>query len=74
MINYYLKPTDPPTPRFYVQSKIHKAGVPIRPVVSHNGSQLYNYKAKDKKMKIATSRILPSFPTTSKIFSLNMAR
>ena len=39
---YYLKPTDSPVPRFYGQPKIHKPGVPIRPTVSHSGSQLYN--------------------------------
>ena len=39
---YYLKPTDSPTPRFYGQPKIHKPGVPIRPIVSYSGSPLYN--------------------------------
>ena len=45
---YYLKPTDSPAPRFYGQTKIHKPGVPIRPIVSYSGSLLYNlnkYKA-----------------------------
>ena len=31
--NYYLKPTDPPAPRFYGQPKMHKSGVCICPVV-----------------------------------------
>ena len=39
---YYLKPTDSPAPRFYGQPKIHKPGVPIRPIVSYSGSPLYN--------------------------------
>ena len=39
---YYLKPTDSPVPRFYGQPKIHKPGVPIRPIVSYSGSLLYN--------------------------------
>ena len=39
---YYLKPTDSPASRFYGQSKIHKPGVPIRPIVSYSGSPLYN--------------------------------
>ena len=39
---YYLKPTDSPAPRFYDQPKIHKPGVPIRPIVSYSGSPLYN--------------------------------
>ena len=39
---YYLKPTDSPAPRFYGQPKIHKSGVPIRPIVSYSGSPLYN--------------------------------
>ena len=52
MINYYLKPTDPPAPRFYVQPKVHKAGVPIRPVVSYKGSQLCNYKANILKVYV----------------------
>ena len=39
---YYLKPTDSPAPRFYGQPKIHKPGVPIRPIVSYTGSLLYN--------------------------------
>ena len=39
---YYLKPTDSPAPRFYGQPKIHKPGVPIRPIVSYSGSTLCN--------------------------------
>ena len=39
---YYLKPTDSPAPRFYGQPKIHKPGVPIRPIVSYSSSLLYN--------------------------------
>ena len=39
---YYLKPTDSPALRFYGQPKIHKPGVPIRPIVSYSGSPLYN--------------------------------
>ena len=39
---YYLKPTDSPAPGFYVQPKIHKPVVPIRPIVSHSGSPLDN--------------------------------
>ena len=39
---YYLKPADSPAPRFYGQPKIHKPGVPIRPIVSYSGSPLYN--------------------------------
>ena len=30
-------------PRFYGQPKIHKPGVPIRPIVSYSGSLLYNH-------------------------------
>ena len=37
---YYLKPTDSPAPIFYGQPKTHKPGVPIRPIVSYNGSSL----------------------------------
>ena len=29
-------------PRFYGQTKIHKPGAPIRPIVSYSGSLLYN--------------------------------
>ena len=29
-----LKPTDSPSPRFYSQPKMHKPGVPIRPILS----------------------------------------
>ena len=43
-LHYYLKPTDSPAPRFYGQPKIHKPGVPIRPIVSYSGSRLYNLK------------------------------
>ena len=39
---YYPKPTDSPAPTFYSQLKIHKPGVPIRPIVSYSGSPLYN--------------------------------
>ena len=31
-----------PAPRFYGQQKVHKPGVPIRPIVSYSGSSLYN--------------------------------
>ena len=41
-IYYYIKPLDSPAPRFYGQPKIHKLGVPIRPIVSYSGSPLYN--------------------------------
>ena len=41
-IYYYIKPLDSPAPRFYGQPKIHKLGVPIRPIVSYSGSLLYN--------------------------------
>ena len=39
---YCVKPTGSPAPRFYGQLKIHKPGVPIRPIVSYSGSPLYN--------------------------------
>ena len=74
---YYLKPTDSPSPRFYGQPKIHKPGVPIRPIVSYSGSPLYNlnkYIANMLKMKITMPRILKRFPTTSKMFPLKMVR
>ena len=32
-LNYYLKLTDSPAPRFYDQTKIHKPGVSIRSIV-----------------------------------------
>ena len=37
-----LKPTDSPVSRFYGKPKIQKPGVPIRPIVSYSGFQLYN--------------------------------
>ena len=37
-LHYYLKPADSPAPRFYGQPKIHKPGVPIRPIVSYSCS------------------------------------
>ena len=40
----YLKPTDSPAPGFYGQPKVHKPGVPLRPVVSYSDSPLYNNK------------------------------
>ena len=39
---YYLKSTDSATPRFYGQPKMRKPGIPIRPIVSYNGSPMYN--------------------------------
>ena len=39
---YKIKPSDSPTPRFYGSPKIHKPGVPIRPIVSYIGSPLYD--------------------------------
>ena len=41
---YYLKHTDSPEARFYGQPKIHKPGVPIRPIVSYSGCPLYSLK------------------------------
>ena len=38
---YYLKPMVSPVPSFYGQPKIHKPGVPIRPIVSYTVSPLY---------------------------------
>ena len=38
---YKLKPTDSPAPRFYGLPKIHKQGIPIRPIVSYTGTPLY---------------------------------
>ena len=58
---YYLKPTDSLPPNFYRQPKIHKPGVPIRPVFM-------------LKMNIRTPRILLLFPTASEIFPLKMTR
>ena len=37
-----LKATDSQAPRFYGLPKIHKASIPIRPIVSHSGSPLFN--------------------------------
>ena len=37
-----MEPTDSLALRFYGQPKIHKVGVPIRPIVSHSGSPLHN--------------------------------
>ena len=39
---YYRKPTDSPAPRFHSQPKIHKCGVPIRPIASYSAFPLYN--------------------------------
>ena len=39
---YYVKATDSSAPRFYGQPKIHKPGVPMRPIVSCSGSLPYN--------------------------------
>ena len=39
---YYVKRTNSPAPRFYGQTKIHKSGVPIGPIVSYSGSPFYN--------------------------------
>ena len=38
----YIKSTESPAPRSYGQPKIHKPGVPIRPIVSYSGSPLHN--------------------------------
>ena len=39
---FKLKPTDSQAPRFYGLSKIHKASIPVRPIVSYSGSPLFN--------------------------------
>ena len=41
-LNYYLKPTDYPTPTIYGRLKIHKPGAHIRPIVSYSGSSLFS--------------------------------
>ena len=80
VLYYYLKPTDSPMPRFYGQPKIHKPGVPICPIVSYIGFQLYNLNkymkitTKKEKMKITTTIILSCFPTISEMFPLKMMR
>ena len=38
----YIKSTGSPAPRSYGQPKIHKPGVPIRPIFSYSGSPLHN--------------------------------
>ncbi|XP_057290570.1 uncharacterized protein LOC130613216 [Hydractinia symbiolongicarpus] len=39
---YKLRPSDTSPPRFYGLPKIHKPGIPIRPIVSCTGSPLHN--------------------------------
>ena len=40
--DYYLNPNDYSAPRLYGKLKIHKAGIPIPPIVSCSGSSLCN--------------------------------
>ena len=42
MLYYRLRPSDTPPPRFYGLPKVHKQGIPIRPIVSCTGTPLYN--------------------------------
>ena len=42
MLYYKLRPSDTPPPRFYGLPKVHKQGIPIRPIVSCTGTPLYN--------------------------------
>ena len=58
-VRYYLKPSDSPAFRFYSQPKIHKPG---------------ESKMKMLKMKRATPRTLPHFPTTSEMFEFKITR
>ena len=39
---FKLKPTDSQAPRFYGLPEIHKASIPVRPIVSYSGSLLFN--------------------------------
>ena len=39
---FKLKPTDSQAPRFYGLPKIHKASIPVHPIVSYSGSALFN--------------------------------
>ena len=39
---FKLKPTDSQEPRFYGLPKIHKASIPVRPIVSYSDSSLFN--------------------------------
>ena len=39
---FKLKPTDSQAPRLYGLPKIHKASIPVRPIVSYSGSPLFN--------------------------------
>ena len=79
-LSYYLKPTESPGPRFYSQPKIHKPGIPMRPIVSYSGSSLYNlnkYIANVLimlKRKITTPRTLLRLPSTAEIFLLKMMK
>ena len=78
----HLEPTDSSVPIFSGQPKIHKPGVPIRPIVSYCGSPLYNLNkyianiliANMFRMKITTQRILPRFLFTSEMFPFKMMR
>ena len=78
---YHLKPTDSPTPRLYGQPKIHKPGVPNRPIFSYSGSPLYNlnkYIANIIKAYIKdennNAKNFTTFRTTSEMFPLKMMR
>ena len=39
---FKLKPTDSQAPRFYGLPKIHKASIPVHPIISYSGSPLFN--------------------------------
>ena len=66
-----LKPTDSQPPRFYDLYKIHKDGIPLRPIVSNTATPLYEvtkYVAemlkqygKQKQLDINNSESFPTF-------------
>ena len=39
---HWIKPSDAPLARFYCLPKVHKEGVPLRPIVALRGSPMYN--------------------------------
>nr|VZH99619.1 unnamed protein product [Spirometra erinaceieuropaei] len=56
-----IKPTDADPPRFYGLPKVHKAGLPLRPIVSLRGAPTYNLA----KWLFRSMRSLTSDSTTT---------
>ena len=66
-----LYPTGAVTPKFYGLPKIHKSGIPLRPIVSSRGSISYEVA---KELARILKPLVGSSPITSKTWGISLNR